>query len=149
MGLCGKAFVEETRFRKGGTSGSHGAVSFWNTVKSSVNIGGGMGGGSKADPKAKKFILDFTGTQMFQMFLQDRLWPSDRNVEVLLFDRLIDEDSQGDDVSASSSSNSYQVTSYKCTHTMHTTHTRNTHDTQHTTYIQYTHDNWLSDIWMK
>jgi hypothetical protein len=56
-----KAFVEETRFRKGGTSGSHGAVSFWNTVKSSVNIGGGMGGGSKAAPKAKKFILDFTG----------------------------------------------------------------------------------------
>lgn len=38
----------------------------------------------------KTFLNPFMDTQMYQMFIEDRVWPSERNFEVLLFDAYIE-----------------------------------------------------------
>ena len=40
--------------------------------------------------EAMEFLDSFLDTQMFQMFIEDRVWPSERNFEVLLFDAYIE-----------------------------------------------------------
>ena len=50
------------------------------------------------------FMDSFLDTQMYQMFIQDRVWPSERNFEVLLFDAYIEKNNTTKRVDTSQSS---------------------------------------------
>ena len=52
--------------------------------------------------EVREFFETFLETQMFQMFIEDRVWPSDRNFEVLLFDAYIEQRSHSHHVHTTS-----------------------------------------------